>query len=194
MSINLFLVWFIAPFGTVALAAHSVLQRVDSIVQVPCAGLGQSAGILAGQNLGAGQPERAEKSGWLAVGLFTGFMALCSIGIWFWGDNIIRIFSAEPGIIEIAVGFLRIQIVGYLLFGAAIIISLCVEGVGDTMFTMVITLVSMWLIQVPLAYYLPQVIDPGYNGVRWAMVIALAFRAVIYTGYLRAGRWKRRKV
>jgi Na+-driven multidrug efflux pump len=62
------------------------------------------------------------------------------------------------------------------------------------MFTMIITLVSMWLIQVPLAYFLPQLIEPGYNGVRWAMVIALAFRAVTYTVYLKTGRWKRRKV
>ena len=194
MSIHLVLVWFMAPFGTAALAAHSLVQRVDTFVQTPSAGLGQSSGILAAQNLGAGQPDRAEKSGWMAVGLFTVLAVVISVAIWFWGDYVVRIFSTEPEIVEIAFGFLRIQTVGYLMFGLAVGISLCVEGVGDTLFTMIITLISMWAIQVPLAGYLPQFVEPGYNGVRWAMVIALAFRAVTYGVYFRMGRWKRRKV
>jgi Na+-driven multidrug efflux pump len=194
MSIHLVLVFFMSPFGTAALAAHSLVQRVDTFVQTPSAGLGSSSGILAGQNLGAGQPDRAERSGWLAVGLFTAVAAVISIAIWFWGDYVVRLFSTEPEIVEIAFGFLRIQVAGYLLFGLAVGISMCVEGVGDTVFTMIITLVSMWGIQVPLAHYMPRFIEPGYNGVRWAMVIALAFRAVIYAAYFRMGRWKRRKV
>ncbi len=194
MFTHLVLVWFMAPFGTIALAAHTLVQRVDTFVQTPCAGFGQSAGVLAGQNLGAGQPDRAEKSGWLAVVLFTGIMAVASVAIWFWAEKIVHIFSTEPELVRMTAAFIRIQIAGYMMFGVAIILSLCVEGVGDTLFTMGVTLVSMWLIQVPLAYFLPQVIEPGYYGVRWAMVIALVIRAIIYGAYFKVGWWKRRKV
>ncbi|MFC2039128.1 MATE family efflux transporter, partial [Chloroflexota bacterium] len=141
MFINLMLVWFISPFGTVAVAAHSLVQRVDTFVQTPCGALGQSAGVLAGQNLGAGQPDRAARTGWMAVGLFTGFMAFLAVGMWFWAENIVYIFSTDPALVDMTASFLRIQIAGYMMFGVAIILSLCVEGVGDTLFTMGVTLV-----------------------------------------------------
>ncbi|MDP6632707.1 MAG: MATE family efflux transporter, partial [Dehalococcoidales bacterium] len=68
-SANLLVMWFIVPFGTFAVAAHSLLSRVDNFLRMPAMGMGNAAGILAGQNLGAEQPERAEKTAWMAVGL-----------------------------------------------------------------------------------------------------------------------------
>ncbi len=64
--------WFIAPFGTDAIAGHMLVSRVDMLILMPAMGLGAAAGILAAQNLGASQPQRAEKTAWIAVGLFTG--------------------------------------------------------------------------------------------------------------------------
>ncbi len=194
MSIHLVLVWFMAPFGTVAVAAHSLVQRIDTFVQNPCGALGQSGGVLAGQNLGAGRPDRAERTGWIALGLFTGGMAIAAVAIWFWAEKIVNIFSTDPELVKVTASFLRIQIISYIMFGAAIIISLCVEGVGDTLFTMIVTLVSVWLMLVPLSYFLPKVGELGMYGIRWAVVIAQVFRGVVYIFYFRWGRWKRRKV
>ncbi|MEE8204782.1 MAG: MATE family efflux transporter, partial [Dehalococcoidales bacterium] len=64
---DLVLMWFMAPFGTIAVAGHTLVQRMQAILRMPCMGLGIGSGVLAGQNLGAHQPERAEKGGWLAV-------------------------------------------------------------------------------------------------------------------------------
>lgn len=68
---NLLLVWFVVPFGTSAVAAHALSDRIDNFVHMPAQGLGQASGVLAGQNLGAGQPDRAEKTGWIAASSFT---------------------------------------------------------------------------------------------------------------------------
>ncbi len=190
----LVLVLFVAPFGTHAVAAHSLMQRIDAFIRMPAGALGTAAGVLAGQNLGAGQPERAEKGGWIAIGLFTGVMVIGSVVIWFYADYIVRIFNAEPGLVEIASTFMRIQIAGYMVFGLTIILSLCVEGVGDTLVTMTVTLLTMWLVQVPLAYFLPQGTKLSVYGVQWAIVIALVMRAVIYSIYFRMGRWKYKKI
>jgi putative MATE family efflux protein len=190
----LVLVWFISPFGTFAVAAHSLMQRVDGFIRTPAASLGSAAGILAGQNLGADQPERAEKGGWLAVGLYTSVIVIVSVLIWFWAEYIVRIFNTEPGFVEIAATFMRIQIVGYLLFGLIVGLSMCIDGVGDTMITMLVTLLTMWLIQVPLAYFLPNFTNLGVYGVQWAIVFALVMRAVIYLIYFRLGRWKRKRI
>ena len=66
---DMILAWIIVPFGMLAVAAHSLVVRVEMIFIAIGIGLGGGAGVMAGQNLGANQPKRAEKSGWQAVGL-----------------------------------------------------------------------------------------------------------------------------
>ncbi|MFH0768038.1 MAG: MATE family efflux transporter, partial [Chloroflexota bacterium] len=188
------MVWFIAPFGTLAVAAHSLTQRVDGFLHMTASGLGQSAGVLAGQNLGAGQPKRAEKSGWLAAALFTGFMSLSAVIVWFWVENVVRIFNTEPGLVGITSTFLRINIVNQMVFGLDMVLMNCLNGVGDTMIPMLTALISSWLVQMPLAYFLPRVANLGVLGIRWALVIAAVGRSVIYAIYFKSGRWQHKKV
>ncbi|MBN2240128.1 MAG: MATE family efflux transporter [Dehalococcoidales bacterium] len=190
----LIIVMFVSPFGTAAVGAHSLMQRIDNFIRMPAGALGNAAGVLAGQNLGAGKPERAEKGGWVAVGLYSGAMVICSILIWFFAENIVHIFSTDPELVRISSDFMRIQIVGYLVFGLTIVISLCVEGVGDTIPTMIGTLITMWAIQVPLAWFLSKHTSLGVNGIQWAISIALVARAVLFTVYFMTGRWKRKKI
>ena len=95
---------------------------------------------------------------------------------------------------EICATFLRIQIVSYILFGFVMVLSSCLNGVGDTMIVMISVLVGMWGVQVPLAYFLPRITNLGVYGVRWGIVIAVVMRAAIYGTYFKAGRWKRKKV
>jgi putative MATE family efflux protein len=191
---NLVLMWFIVPFGTFAVASHTVVDRVSQFLHMPSMGLGQGAGVLAGQNLGARQPGRAERTGWLAAGLFSAIMIISSILVFFFAGNIVRIFNAEPGLVKIASTFLRIEIVAFLVFGLVVVLSQCLNGVGDTVIPMLTTLLTMWLVQVPLAYFLPRITGLGVYGVRWAIVSAIVMRAVIYTTYFRSGRWKRKRV
>jgi len=188
------LLWFIVPFGTFAVAAHSLVQRIDMFLHIPAMGVGQAAGVLAGQNLGAGQPERAEKTGWLAAGFYTGVMLIGAVAIWFWAGNIVRLFNPEPTLVEIASTFLRIQIVNYMVFGVVIVLLNCLNGVGDTIIPMWTTLITLWGVQLPLAYFLPRVTNLGIYGVRWGIVIAIVMRAAIYGTYFKTGRWKRKKV
>jgi len=192
--VNVVMMYFIVPFGTLAVAAHTVGQRVEMVILMVSFGFGQAAGVLAGQNLGAKQPERAEKTGWLASGLVTGLMMISAIISLIWAENIVRIFNAEPGLVEIASTFLRIAAVGYLVLGVAAVLTDCLNGVGDTMVPMLASLITMWSTQVPMAYFLPKYTGIGVYGVRWAMVTALAMRAITYIIYFKLGRWKRKEV
>jgi len=191
---NMVLMYFVAPFGTAAVAAHSLIQRIDAFLHMPAQGLGQAAGVLAGQNLGAGKPERAVKTGWLAAGLVTGAMVISSLVVWFWAEGIVGIFNTESELVVIASNFLRIEIVSYMVFGVVVVLMQCLNGVGDTWIPMITTLATMWLVQVPLAYFLPKHTSLGVYGVRWGIVSAIAMRAVIYATYFKSGRWKRKKV
>jgi putative MATE family efflux protein len=191
---DLVLVRFIIPFGTVAVAAHAVSQRIDQFVQMPCGALGQSSGVLAGQNLGAKQPERASRTGWIAAGLSAAFTILCSIAIWFFAENMLSIFTTQGDVVGMASTFLRIQIAGYIFWGAVIALSMCLNGAGDTFITMITNLTVMWGFAITLAFILSRFTPLGVNGIRWAMVAGIMVRMAIYGFYFKSGRWQRRRV
>ena len=191
---NLALMWFIVPFGTIAVAGHSIMTRIETFLQMPAMGLGQAAGVLAGQNLGANKPERAEKTGWLASFWFTGVMIIGSIVLWFWAENIVRIFNSEPNLVRTTSAFARIQIASYLGYGFSFVLSQCLNGIGETMIPLVVALTTMWLLEVPLAYFLPRITNLGVYGVRWGIVAGIAMRGILSSLYFKWGRWKSKRV
>lgn len=191
---DLLLVWFMAPFGTLAVAGHALIQRIQGVLRMPCMGMGQGSGVLVGQNLGANQAKRAEKSGWMAAGLASGFAIIVSLAILLWAEGIIRVFNAEPDVVEITAVFMRIAAVGYLFMGLYFVLQNSISGAGDTMPPMLITLLNFWLVQISLAYFLPRYTDLDVYGVRWAMVAGTIVGAIAYTVYFKLGRWKRKKV
>jgi len=191
---NLVLMRFITPFGTLAVAAHTIVQRVEMLLYMPGVGLAQASGVLAGQNLGARQPERAERTGWVTAGLVEGIMVAGSVSILLWAESIVSIFSTEPGVVEITSTFLRIATAAYILQGFSIAFMMTISGVGDTLPPMLMTLLYMWGVQVPLAFFLPQITDLGVYGVRWAIVAGVVVGVLSYIIYFRLGRWKRKEV
>jgi len=188
------LMWFMVPFGTLAVAGHTLTQRIEMILFMPGMGFGIAAGVLAGQNMGARQPERAERSGWLAIGFVEGILAICSVVILLWADGLVHIFSSDPGLVELGGTFLRIAAAGYLVIGFFVVGMQFLSGVGDTLPPMLISLLIAWGVQLPLAYLLPRVTDLGVYGIRWAMVIGVLVGATAFITYFRMGRWKRKEV
>lgn len=191
---NLAFAWLMAPFGTLAVAGHSLVQRIEMLLFLPSIGLGLGAGVLVGQNLGAREPGRAERSAWLGMGFVEAFMLVASVVLLLWAPGVIGIFTAEPRLVELASTFLKIAVVSYLVLGFTIVLSQCITGAGDTLPPMIISLVMVWVVQLPLAYFLPKVSDLGVYGVRWALVAGMVVGAAAFTLYFRAGRWKRKSI
>ncbi len=185
---------FMAPFGTLAMAAHTLVGRIEMILFMPAFGLGMAAGVITGQNLGAGRPDRAVKSGWLAAGLLEAFILAACIVLLIWAEYVVRIFSPDPVLIETSALFIRIAVAGYIPMGLGAVFQQCITSAGDTILPMVVSLVTGWLIQLPLAYFLPKVGDLGVLGVRWAVVIPTVLGTIAYTIYFRMGRWKNKEV
>ena len=194
MNMGQFLLMFlVAPFGTLAVAAHTLNQRIEMIMFMPAWGVGMAAGVLAGQNLGARQPDRAVKSGWIGTAIVEGFAIICSIAILIWAETFVHVFSSNSELVGIAGTFLRIAVAGYIVTGFIGVLQQCISGAGDTLVPMSVSLLAMWLIQLPLAYFLSRG-DLGVYGIRWAIVASSAANAIAYTTYFRMGRWKRKEV
>jgi putative MATE family efflux protein len=184
----------IVPFGTLAVAGHTLNQQVEMFVFMPGFGLGAGAGVLVGQNLGARQPNRAERTGWIATGLMEGFMAFCAIAVFLGASNLMRLFTIEPELIRLGGNFLKIASIGYLMTGFIASLQNSISGSGDTMPPMVISILSTWTLLLPAAYLLPHITDLGVYGIRWAMVLTQLFGAAAYIIYFRLGRWKNKTV
>jgi putative MATE family efflux protein len=191
---DLIFVKLMIPFGTIAVAAHSLSQRIDSFVQMPGGGFGQGAAILVGQNLGAKQPERAERTAWISSAVATIISLICSAVIWFWAEDLTGLFSNDTSLVSLSSSFLRIQIAAYLVWGVVVSLSLCLNGAGDTMIPMITNLVSMFGVQIGLGYVLSKYTDMGVNGLRWGISLGVISRLIIYVAYFRTGKWKNKKV
>ena len=191
---DLLLVRIITPFGTLAIAAHSIVFRVEMFLSAPAFSIGGGAGVLVGQNLGAGQPKRAARSGWLAIAVVETFMLLCGIAILLWAEHIIGIFTTEPDLLQVGSSFLRIAALGYIMLAIVLILQFSIAGAGDTLPTMIFSIVMLWLVQLPLAYFLPGLTGLGVYGVRWAIVAGTTVGAILYLAYFLLGRWKGKKV
>jgi Na+-driven multidrug efflux pump len=161
---------------------------------MPGMGLGAAAGTLVGQNLGARQPDRAEKSGWMASGVVTGIMVIGSVVILIWAEKIIGIFTTEPDLVEMGAVFMRIATAGYLVMGFSSVLMQSISNAGDTLPPMIFNIVMMWVVQIPLAWALPKYAGMEVLGVRWAIVIGRYVAGIAYIAYFRLGRWKLKRI
>jgi putative MATE family efflux protein len=192
--VSIALIWFMTPFGTLAVAAHTLWQRVDSVTIMIGMAIGTSAGVLGAQNLGANQPERAGKTGWLSAGITIIMMLVLTIVVLLWAETIASIFSPDPDLIKITGTFLRIAAVSYLTAGLNGIFMAFLIGVGDTFWAMLLETLQTWGVQLPLAYFLPRLTGLGVYGVRWAIVAGMVVAGIIFTLYFWLGKWRHKKV
>ncbi len=184
----------LVPFGTQAIAADRIVGNIQGFVITPNIGLGGGVAVLAGQNLGAKQPDRARRSTLVGAGILEGFMVFCGVIILIWAESLVSFFDKDPQVIAVGADFLRIATVGFLVMGFNSALQNCFNGSGDTLPNMLISFGMIWVIQIPLTYYLANHTSLGVNGIRWAMVISFFAGAIAYFLYFQSGRWKRKKV
>ena len=194
-TLNQFIIQkFMAPFGASVLAAHVITQRLEMLIFMPAMSFGMGAGVLVGQNLGAKQPERAEKSAWMAVVLVEAFVIVVAGAMFIWTGPVIRIFNSDPTMDAVAIQFIHIAIYGWVLIGFMFVLMNSLQGAGDTVPTMIISIVTTWVITIPLAYFLPKYTSFGAVGIRWALTASTIAGAVANVIYFRTGKWKTRRV
>ena len=188
------LIRIISVFGAAALAGYTIAIRILLFALLPAWGISNAAATLVGQNLGAGFPERAERSVRITTIVNMAVMGLVSIGIIFNSESLIRIFIADAEVINQGAHALHIVSYGFVFYALSMVMVQGFNGSGDTLTPTLINFVCFWLIEIPLAWALAIWLDMGLTGASLAIVIAESLLAVIAWWLFRKGKWKLQKL
>lgn len=184
----------LADFGSDALAGYTIAIRILVFALMPSWGMGNAAATLVGQNLGAGQPDEAERSVWIASFANAAFLGLVAFLMWLQAEELIMIFTDNADVISFGADCLRIVSYTYVFFAFGMVTSQAFNGAGDTTTPTWINFVCYWLIQIPLAYVLAHPLGMGASGVFTAVAIVQAVLALVSVLVFRQGRWKLKAV
>ncbi len=185
-----FLMRIMATFGSEALAGYVIAIRVIVFALLPAWGLANATSTLVGQNLGAGQPDRAEESVWKTALINMLFLGSITLVFYTLAESLISFFTTDALVIQNGVECLRIVSLGYIFYAYGMVITQSFNGAGDTRTPTILNFFGFWMFQIPLAYVLANLLQVGPIGVYEAAAIAESALAVVSIIIFRRGHWK----
>ncbi len=190
----LVLVRIISTFGSLAVAGYTIGIRIFMFIILPSWGLSGAAATMVGQNLGAKKPERAERAVYVTAGYNAIYLVAIAMVLIFAPNAVISFFSTDPVVAKYASDCLRIIGYGNLTYAFGMVMVQAFNGAGDTLTPTLINIVSFWLCEIPLGWYLANRTPLGVNGVFTTIPISNTVMTVISLVIFARGRWKERKI
>ena len=184
----------VAIYGSSAIAAYTIALRMMEFVFLPAWGLGNAAATLVGQNLGANQPERAEKSAWKAAKYNAIFMSATGIFLLLFATRITGLFTSDAEVLRWGTSCLQILSIGFPMYAVGMVVVQALNGAGDTSTPATMNLVCFWLVQIPLAFWLATKAGFGPNGAFIAIVVAESLLTLLAAAVFHRGTWKMQTV
>jgi len=191
------LVWVVTSLGEEVVAGYTIAIRILLFALLPAWGLSNAAATLVGQNLGAKQPDRAERSAWvvgIANMIFLGLVSIIFIAI---PDAFIGFFinpDLEPVVMQSGVTCLRVVSFGFFVYALGQVMVNAINGAGDTATPIWINFIAFWLLEIPLAFLFAKVMNLDIHGVCYAILIADTALTLIALAVFRRGKWKLKEV
>jgi len=188
------LVRILSGFGSSVLAGYTIGIRIIVFALLPSWGMSNAAATMVCQSLGAGKPDRAERSVWIAG--FYNMLFLGTVGLAFviFAPQLISLFTDDPAVVPWGTACLRYVSFGFLFYAYGMVITQAFNGAGDTWTPTWLNLFCFWLWEIPLAYVLAKVLGFGPRGVFLAITVAFSTLAVASAALFRRGKWKLKKV
>lgn len=187
--------FLVASFGTTIVAAYGIGSRMFSFALIPALGLSLATSTLVGQNMGAGKIERAEKIS--KISALIGFIFLTLIGVimFILAKEISAFFVPnEKEVISISASLIRILALAFGFMGVEQVLIGAFRGSGNTFVSMILVMISYWVLRFPLAYVLSKHTSLSYSGIWWSFPITNVAAALIALIWFLRGTWKNKKL
>jgi putative MATE family efflux protein len=186
----LLMISIVATFGTKVLAAYTIAFRIIAFTILPAWGIAMAAATLVGQNLGAGDADRAEETVWKAAYYNMLLLLSISVVVIIFSPQIIGIFSKDPIVMKNGVLALRIIFAGYVFYAYEMVIGQAFNGAGDTYTPTALNFIAFWVIQIPMAYYLAHYTSLESAGIYVAIAVSSSILAMMAVYVFKKGKWK----
>ncbi|MCX8052907.1 MAG: MATE family efflux transporter [Armatimonadetes bacterium] len=173
-----------------AQAALTVSISIESVAFMPGIAYSIAATPLVGQNLGAGKPERAEHSAWVATGQAVFIMSAVALLFVLLPEQLAGIFTQEAAVVTLIVSYLRIMAISEPFLACAMVLRGALQGAGDTRTPALITVGTFWVFRLPLAYLLAVTLGHGAVGAWLAMSITTCLSGILMAGWFKLGKWR----
>lgn len=184
------LVRLITSYGDQVLTAYSLVNQIGAFLQGPAMGISNAAAALVGQNLGAARPDRAERAG-LRGAAIAGICTAVLFGMLaLWPAGVLRLFGPNAVTLKLAIVTARFFVLAGLGTAVLTVMASALGGAGDALAPMVITIASLWCVQLPLCWALSRAAGWGPVGIWTGMALGALVSAAAMTGRFRRGRWK----
>ena len=190
----IFLMRIMSEFGSEVLAGYTIAIRVMMFTLMPSWGMSNAAATLVGQNLGAKQPDRAERSVWKTGKYNAYFMGTVSLVYLIFANTIVSWFNTTPEVVKSGALCLQVIALGYIFYAYGMVMTQAFNGAGDTGTPTKINLIAFWVFQLPLAYISALVLGWGATGVFVAITSAEILIAVLAMVWFKKGKWKKVQV
>lgn len=190
----MFLGSIVARFGSVATAGYTVAVRIMIFSLLPSWGMANAASTLVGQNLGAGEPERAQRSAWLCGHYNMIYLVCIAVLFWLFAPFLVGVFSDGEEVGNYGVSALRIVCLGYFFYGYGMVLAQAFNGAGDTMTPTWMNAFCFLVLQIPIAWYLSSTLGWGAQGAFAAVPLSESFLAILSAVLFQRGKWKLVKV
>ncbi|MFC4989186.1 MATE family efflux transporter [Saliphagus infecundisoli] len=182
----------VALVGAEAVAAYGIGTRVTSMVVLPALGLARGVETVVGQNLGAGQVERAKRGVYTGVAIIAGSLALFSAFVYTFSTPIIAVFVTGSGadvVTAIGADYLRIVSLSYVFLGVFYIVQGGFRGSGSTRVAMAFAIVGFIVFRATFAYALAEPLELGATGIWYGEAISNVCMVVLAGAYFLRGTW-----
>ncbi|MBE5884698.1 MAG: MATE family efflux transporter [Lachnospiraceae bacterium] len=183
-------------YGTQAMAAYGIGNKVNGLITLPSNAIGSAVATIVGQNMGAGQRDRAEKGYRISmlisiVFLFTGGMILSRDII---STTIVSVFSEDAEVIAMAADFLSVMAFWCFTNGVYNSTSGLFQGTGHTEVTMAVDATRLWVFRFLTLWFCETILHMGVRSIWYSVVISNGISSVILFILYRSGLWKKPRI
>lgn len=199
-AVNLFVLMFIGVIASKSgddgglQGAHVIAVQWESFSFLPGFAIGTAAGALAGQYLGAGNPNMAKRAILACAAVTITMMVSVGLVFVFAGRFLTSIVSDQPVHLEEVPPLLFICGVTQVFFATMMIFRQGLRGVGDTKWTFIITTASSYGVRLPAVYIIGVAMGYGLKGVWIGLCGELGVRATLFSWRFFNGGWQRLKI
>jgi len=184
----------LSSLGTKIYAAHAIAMRIEGLAFMPGFGFGMAAMALVGQSLGAGRPDLGEMAARLARKYAMIVMTIVGVILFFFGAGMASLFISDLQVIALSALGLKIWALAMPMMGTSNTLAGGLRGAGDTRWVLLIMTGCIWLLRLPLAYFLALAIHLGPVGAWSAAVLDVNMRGLLLWWRFSRGGWKKIKI